>query len=198
MKKMEVKNKIQGFVLGFVVSLLVVAIGFIILTQWNKGEGTKAVSHHYQEKINANDVESVKNLTQSFFDNFKEGVPMNKNVYTDVTYQYFNKDFLENTFPTVQNELFGIYGFEELTHSFTNANGLVEEGGIKTFQIIDTETDNVHQTITVYVRMDTTLGQNTVHWMEWRNVPNEGWKINSMSFNGNIKTLSPVSPKKSF
>ncbi|MFI8496721.1 hypothetical protein ACIGC1_28490 [Peribacillus butanolivorans] len=38
---------------------------------------------------------------------------------------------------------------------------------------------------------------NTIHWIEWRNIPGEGWKINALSFDGNIDSLENfISPKK--
>jgi hypothetical protein len=41
------------------------------------------------------------------------------------------------------------------------------------------------------------LEQNTTHWIKWRNTPSEGWKINSLSFDGNIESLAaPLSPEK--
>jgi hypothetical protein len=54
----------------------------------------------------------------------------------------------------------------------------------------------INKTITVYVQMDA-LEQNTTHWIKWRNTPSEGWKINSLSFDGNIESLAaPLSPEK--
>ncbi|MFD2926283.1 hypothetical protein ACFS6F_21320, partial [Halobacillus naozhouensis] len=73
---------------------------------------------------------------------------------------------------------------------------VIKTGAVKSFEIEEIQKDNVNQTITAYVRMDL-LNPNQRHWIEWRNIPGEGWKINALSFVGSIESLNqPLSPKK--
>jgi hypothetical protein len=81
-------------------------------------------------------------------------------------------------------------------HTYTTPEGLKQEGGIDNYVITDIQKDNANKTITVYISMDA-LGLNDTHWIEWRNIPSHGWKINALSFHGNIESLEkPLSPKK--
>ncbi|OIK12912.1 hypothetical protein BIV60_15420 [Bacillus sp. MUM 116] len=186
-----IENKSQGIILGF----LIISVSLMIVIAYNAFAVVSRVSNQStngntaQTEINAQDTQIVKDITHSFFANFKKGVPLNEHRFTDITYQYFTKDFLENTFPMEKSKLFGIYGYGKLTHSYTTVDGLQEEGGIKSFEITSIRKDNVNNIVTVYVRMDA-LEPNTVQWIEWRNVPSEGWKINAISFNGNIEELN--------
>lgn len=198
---MKIENKNQGLIiLGF----LVLFISIVVIASYSPFAGVKnapneqTYTNTHDEQINATDTEAVTNKTYNFFATFKEGMALNENVLTDLTYQHFNSDFLANTFPQEKSKLFGIYGYGKLTHSFTNMEGLQEEGGISSFEVLNVQKDNVNGTITVYVRMDA-LELNTVHWIEWRDIPNEGWKINAVSFDGNIEVLSDaLSPKQEF
>ncbi|MEH6949129.1 hypothetical protein V7068_19080 [Bacillus sp. JJ634] len=192
------KQRSQGIiVLGFLVIITAIT-AYVLSLQVNRDENQEAYSQINQDEINAQETEEIKNMTYSFFSAFKTGVPMTEKVWTDITYQYFSREFLQNTFPTEKSKLFGMYGYRKLTHTFTTIEGLQDEGGIENFEILDLQQDKTHQTITVYVRMDNSLGQNNIDWIEWRDVPSEGWKIQSMSFNGNIQALFPVSPKREF
>jgi uncharacterized protein (UPF0333 family) len=198
---MKIENKNQGLIiLGF----LVLFVAIVTIAVYMPFAGVKdapnqsTYTNTHDKQINASDTESVTNKTYNFFATFKDGVPLNENVFTDLTYQHFNSDFLTDIFPQEKSKLFGIYGFGKLTHSFTTMEGLQEEGGISSFEIVDVQKDNVNRTITTYVRMDA-LDFNEVHWIEWRDIPEEGWKINAVSFDGNIEVLSGgLSPKQEF
>jgi uncharacterized protein (UPF0333 family) len=198
---MKIENKDQGLIiLGF----LVLFVAIVTIAVYMPFAGVKNAPNQStytntpDKQITATDTEAVTNKTYNFFATFKEGVPLNENVFIDLTYQHFNRDFLTDIFPQEKSKLFGIYGYGKLTHSFTTMEGLQEEGGISSFEVLDVQKDNVNRTITVYVRMDA-LDLNKVHWIEWRDIPEEGWKINAMSFDGNIEALSvPISPKQEF
>lgn len=184
-------NKNQGIFLGFLIlsitlMTIIVYMTFAVVSIVNNQQTFTSTT---QNEINAQDTQTVTDMTDSFFANFKTGIPLNENRYTDITYQYFSKDFLENTFPIEKSKLFGIYGYGKLTHDFTTADGLQEQGGIKSFEITGIRNDNVNKVITVYIRMDA-LEPNQTEWIQWRNVPSEGWKVNAVSFNGNIESLS--------
>lgn len=158
----------------------------------------KSATKQEESGISAADLSVTKSDTINFFNHFKEGKKLNETDFSVITLNYFNNDFIENTFPTEKSKLFGIYGYEKLTHSYSVGNGIEQEGAIKSLEISGVQKDNVNKTITVYVQMDA-LEKNTTHWIEWRDIPGEGWKINTVSFDGNIKDLAaPLSPKKEY
>ncbi|MFI9226293.1 hypothetical protein ACJEBK_28145 [Peribacillus frigoritolerans] len=198
---MKIEKKNQGLIiLGFLVLFvaIVTVASYLPFAEVRNAPNQKTYTNTHDEQITATDTESVKNKTYNFFATFKEGMALNENILTDLTYQHFNSDFLANAFPQEKSKLFGIYGYGKLTHSFTTMEGLQEEGGISSFEVLDVQQDNVNRTITTYVRMDA-LDLNTVHWIEWRDIPEEGWKINAVSFDGNIEVLSnAISPKQQF
>lgn len=208
-KKMDSKNR--GLFRGFlaILAIAIIAISFVAGTRFNSNNeqevsGGEAVNLSQEEKasnedkISERDLEEVENMTYEFFAYFKEGIALNDKIFTNITYQYFNKDFLQNDFPKEESKLFGIYGYQKLTNTFTSVDGLIDEGAIKSFEVLDIQQDNYNNAITVYVRMDA-LYDNTVHWIEWRNIPGEGWKINAVSFDANIESLSsPLTPKREF
>jgi hypothetical protein len=198
---MKIENNNQGVkILGFLALCIAIVIiaSYLPFAEVKDAPNQSTYTNTHDEQINASDTESVTNKTYNFFATFKDGVPLNENVLTDLTYQHFNNDFLTDIFSQEKSKLFGIYGYGKLTHSFTTMEGLQEEGGISSFEVLDVQQDNVNRTITVYVRMDA-LDLNTVHWIEWRDIPEEGWKINAVSFDGNIEVLSDaLSPKQEF
>ncbi|MFB9324214.1 hypothetical protein, partial [Cryptosporangium minutisporangium] len=150
--------------------------------------------------ITMEDVKQVKEYTRDFFLTFEEGKSIKEKLYNELTFQYFSKDFLENQFPADKSALFFKYRWNFVSET-TGLNEqqkptVIKTGAVKSFEIEEIQKDNVNQTITAYVRMDL-LNPNQRHWIEWRNIPGEGWKINALSFVGSIESLNqPLSPKK--
>lgn len=97
---------------------------------------------------------------------------------------------MKNDFAENKDELFGLYGSEDLMNDFTSVNGIVHEGGVKSFKIVDIRTDEANQTITTYLKLEDALEQNANQWIKWRKIPGEAWKIKALSFNGLINQLS--------
>lgn len=198
MKKFSLTEKIIGLIVVISIAFTIGGIYMKILLKDLEMPVQKQEVKQEQKVggITTADRQNVIGQTHTFLSHFKEGRKLNDGEFTSVTDWFFNNDFLENTFPSEKSKLFGIYGYGKLTHSYSAGNGIEQEGAIKEYEIADIESDNVNKTITIYIRMNA-LEQNTVHWIEWRNLPVEGWKINSVSFDGNIDALSaPLSPKK--
>lgn len=189
------KDNRRRFFFSFILpGVALIAICLIFIPNIMKEQRNTAAEP--ESVISKQDESEVKSMTNEFFKNFKEGNPLNEQIFTDLTFDYFNPEFLENDLSQQKEKLFGLYGFLALTNTFTSTDGVIEEGSIKTFEIESIQKDNANKTITTYVRMDA-QDQNQTHWIEWRDIPGEGWKINALTFNGNIESLSnPLTPKK--
>ncbi|MFD4863589.1 hypothetical protein, partial [Streptomyces atratus] len=142
-----IENKSQGIILGFLVLCVVIVtiIAYLPFVGVKNAPNQTTYTNTHDEQINATDTEAVTNKTYNFFATFKDGVPLNESVLTDLTYQHFNNDFLTDTFPQEKDKLFGIYGYGKLTHSFTTMEGLQESGGISSFEVLDVQQDNVNR-----------------------------------------------------
>ena len=187
-------GRFYAFLLPPVIGILLfsLALGLVSKDMESKQEPSKAEN----PTISETDTLKVTNYTHDFFSTFSKGNPLSEQIFTDLTFKYFKSDYIENDFTATKEMLFGLYGFQKLTNTFTTLEGLKDEGGIESFEIEDIQRDNANQTITVYVRMDV-YEPNKLHWIEWRNIPGEGWKINALSFDGNIDSLENfISPKK--
>ncbi|PEU54966.1 hypothetical protein CN395_25080 [Priestia megaterium] len=207
----QLNNKSRGIILGFLslIIITVAVIAFSIGTNYSSKQADSQKHNALQEdsstpKISNKDLEKVNGLTASLFSNFKDSEKANDALYEKVTNKYFSKDFLENVLPKpgIRDSLYGVYGYGRFVSGKTGLKesgeyGLIETGAIRTLEIEGMQKDNVHQAITVYVRIDG-IDDNELHWIEWRNVPAEGWKIHAVSFDGNIEELAqPYTPKKS-
>jgi uncharacterized protein HemX len=147
-------------------------------------------------QISNSDIQKVKNLTTQYLNLFKNGNTIDDNKINNLVETYFTNDFLSNEYPKIKNDV--IDNYEGLS-------GLVMQqlsyqkpyiGAVKGVTIADVQTDNVNDTITVYLRLDDTK-QNDKQWIEWRNVPGEGWKIDSTySLSLLSDGIHPISPKK--
>lgn len=211
MNKLNLSNsKNRGLFLGFLALILITVsvIAFTIGTHYSSKQADSQKHNALQAtetepQISNKDLEKVKGLTTSFFNNFKEGKKANEALYDKVTYKYFSKDFLENVLPKPNTRLYlyGIFGYERFVGGITGLKesgeyGLIKTGCIKSFEIEEVQKDNVNNAVTVYVRMDASF-DNELHWIEWRNIPAEGWKIHAVSFDGNVEELSqPYTPKR--
>jgi hypothetical protein len=157
------------------------------------------------ENVSADDVKRVEDLTSEFLNHFKEGNLNDEPELNDITDQFLSEDFNENVFTdSFQKERwFGMFGLgsfydkenEQIPGKF-ETRIKTTKGLIKTFEISDIQKDQKNNTITTYIRMDA-LDPNIKQWIEWRDIPGEGWKINAVSFSANIDQLeTPISPKK--
>lgn len=198
MGKNFIKDNWRILLFSSIISVIAVIAVSLILNLMNDSEPNKnpVAKTENENSISEYDVLQVENNTESFLSYFLEGNPLNEQKYIDITFDFFKPEFLENDFSDQKSFLFGLYGFEQLTHTYTTVEGLEREGGISSYEIEDIQKDNANQTITTYIIMDS-LKPNTSHWIEWRSIPGEGWKINALSFHGNIESLeNPLSPKK--
>lgn len=206
-RQLHIKNR--GLVLGFAVLslLLCIVIAFMAgkLFSTDIAPVSKDKKALASKEITVPEVEKVQGQTLDFFNSFRKtkAIPEEEKYFTDVSYKYLSRDFMENVFPqfNVKTSLFGIYGFDRFTSSrvhLDESENVVKTttGAIKTFEIYRTDKDNVNRTVTTYVRLDG-LRENERYWIEWRDIPGEGWKINAVSF---VKTLDelkkPLSPKQ--
>jgi hypothetical protein len=149
--------------------------------------------------ITANDERNVQSLTANFLDSFQEGKPLDNQDFVNITMDYFSKDFLENDFnsPAIQEDLFGVLGYGQLTRLKIDTYDNKIFGAVKGYEITDIQKDNKNQTLTTYIRFDKASELNDKEWIEWRKIPGEGWKVHALSLNGNIDSLNkPLSPKK--
>lgn len=79
--------------------------------------------------INERDIQRVEMNTEGFLNYFVGGFPLDQQLLTDITFEYFSPRFLENEFSDRKSELFGWYGFDTLMNiSIQKENG---EKGMK-------------------------------------------------------------------
>ncbi|MGG1571557.1 hypothetical protein, partial [Fictibacillus sp. NRS-1165] len=158
-----------------------------------------------EQNVTEKDVQTVENMTRNLLNNFKEGQTRTPGQITDITEQIMSKDFFENTYTVeFQKERWlGMYGLgsfydEEVKTGSTplSTETAYVKGEIKQFEIADIQKDQNNNTITTYIRYDA-FSPNEKEWIEWRDIPGEGWKINAVSFNANIEDIEiNISPKK--
>jgi hypothetical protein len=195
--KEEIK-KSRVIILGFsIIALLLIALILFLVNQTIKTTNTKpAEASKYS--ITSADLEEIKSSTTEFFNWFQDGKELNENNLVKLTFTYFPKSFLENEFTAAKDDLFSLYGYGYLTKTEIRTYDERELGAIKNYEIMELQKDTKHKTITAYIRMDRAGAEpNEIAWIEWRDIPGEGWRVNALSFNGNIESLEqPLSIKK--
>jgi hypothetical protein len=161
-----------------------------------------------EKNVSEKDTQMVERLTKEMLDNFKEGQIRKLNQLNDINEQFTSNDFFENIYTdSFQKERWiGIFGLgkffdkewpQDIDPFDTETELDHVTGTIKRYEIADLQKDQNNNTITTYIRYDDGIQTNQKEWIEWRDIPGEGWKINAVSFSANIEYLeTPISPKK--
>lgn len=159
-----------------------------------------------EDDITQKDIEQVNKQATEWLEMFKEGMVLKEENVVELNHQYMSKAFVENEYPNkqTQQQWLGMNGLGRFFEKeLIQGDGMqivinAIHGKIESFEIENTDKDNVNETITTYIKVRL-KNSSTVekHWIEWNKQPREGWKVDSVSFNGGIKVLErPLSPKR--
>lgn len=163
-------------------------------------------SKEVESGITQRDIDQVEKQTTEWMNSFKDGVVLREENVVELNHKYMSKAFVEGEYPDkqVKQQWLGYSGLgkffnKELTQ--TQSMQFVISaltGKIEAFEIENTDKDKVNETITTYVKVKLKNSPTVEkHWIEWNKQPNEGWKVDSVSFSGGIEMLErPLSPKR--
>ncbi|QWI25665.1 hypothetical protein EXW34_31330 (plasmid) [Bacillus mycoides] len=159
-----------------------------------------------EDNITQKDIDQVNKQATDWMDMFKDGVVLKEENVVELNHKYMSKVFVENEYPNkhVQQQWLGVSGVGHFFEKeLVQGNGMqivinAIDGKIEAFEIEDNDKDNVNGTITTYLKIKL-KNSSTIerHWIEWNKQPNEGWRVDSVSFNGGVEMLKqPISPKR--
>ncbi|GAB6574296.1 hypothetical protein [Bacillus cereus] len=205
---MEKKRFVFLLIAMFLGAQLLIFGCYLVLKTDSNETGIKVsnTSEELESVITQRDMDQVEKQTTEWLEMFKAGVELKEEHIVELNHRYMSKAFVEDEYPNkqVQQQWLGLTG---LGHFFekelAQGNGMqivinTIHGKIEAFEIENNDKDNVNQTITTYVKVKF-KNSSTVekYWIEWNKQPNEGWKVDSVSFNGGIEILKrPLSSKR--
>ncbi|HFJ9374825.1 TPA: hypothetical protein ACGW7B_005502 [Bacillus nitratireducens] len=163
-------------------------------------------SKEIESGITQRDIDQVGKQTTEWLEMFKVGVELKEEHIVELNHRYMSKVFVENEYPNkqVQQQWLGYSGMGQFfDKELVQGNGMsivinAIHGKIEAFEIEHSDKDNANGTITTYVKVKLKNSPTAEeHWIEWNKQPTEGWKVDSVSFNGGIEILKqPLSPKR--
>src|SRR4051794_32011395 len=108
----KIKDNLTIYLTIFILGALF-ASSFFFFTNSTAKEADPALAEveKVENEISNNSLEFVETNTRMLLFNFQEGKQIDEQLLTDITFEYFNPQFLENEFSTEKSALFGLYGY---------------------------------------------------------------------------------------